>query len=280
MSNILITGASGFIGRSLVNYLDSHGQASVSFVRGTGKRNLLDRESLRQYFTAHNFTTVVHLASRVRNIKTKRDVKNEKEMAVNVLSLLDTGARFIYLSTADVYQQSDFLLEESSTLAPVNIYAQAKMQTEKSLMSEASKRGIDLILLRPSLVYGPDSPPGMFLSDLYESVKNSTVFSYSPKLITRDFINILDLCSAIFKIITHPEKLCGIYNLSTGIGTSLESMVNLVHKDIKRGLVIERSSFSKKSANPYLVLSSDKLQNSIDWKPLISPVIGLRGMFL
>jgi len=130
MSNILITGASGFIGRGLVNYLDSHGQASVSFVRGTGQRNLLNRESLRQYFTAHNFTTVVHLASKVRNIKTKHDVENETEMAMNVLSLLDTGARFIYLSTADVYQQSDSLLEESSTLAPVNIYAQAKMQTE------------------------------------------------------------------------------------------------------------------------------------------------------
>jgi len=147
-------------------------------------------------------------------------------------------------------------------------------------MSEALKRGIDLILLRPSLVYGPDSPPGMFLSDLYESIKNSTVFSYSSESINRDFINILDLCSAIFKIITHPEKLCGIYNLSTGIGTSLEDIVNLVHKDIERGLVIERNSFSEKSANPYLVLSSDKLQKSIDWKPMISPVIGLRAMFL
>mgnify|MGYP002149587822 CR=1 FL=1 len=279
MADILITGASGFIGRNLVAFLDNQGQASVSFSRERGV-SLLDRSSLRNYFSNQNFTSVVHLASKVKGIKTAKDIESETQMAVNALSLLGSGSRFIYISTADIYDECETPLVESSAVVPINRYAVAKLQSEKALRIEASKRGVDLVILRPSLVYGADTPPGMFLSDLYESVTSSSLFVYSADNIIRDFIHVSDVCCAIHTLIISQNDVSGVYNLSTGIGTSLESIVCFVRTYIKKDIQTDRRKESENMVSPYLVLNSKKLQNSIPWKPVIPIGVGLREILL
>lgn len=278
MADILITGASGFIGRNLVAFLDNQGKASVSFSRELGV-SLLDQSSLHNYFSNQNFSSVVHLASKVKGIKTFEDIKSETQMAINALSLLSSGSRFIYISSADIYDDCETPLVESSAVAPSNCYAVAKFQSEKALRIEASKRGVELVILRPSIVYGPDTPPGMFLSDLYESVTSSSIFVYSPDTIIRDFIHVSDVCCAIHRLIISKNDVSGVYNLSTGIGTSLDSIVCFIRTHIKKDIKTDRCKESDNKVSPCLVLNSKKMQNSIPWKPAIPIGVGLREIF-
>ena len=88
------------------------------------------------------------------------------------------------------------------------------------------------------------------------------------------------MCCAIHTLIISQNDVSGVYNLSTGIGTSLESIVCFVRTYIKKDIQTDRRKESENMVSPYLVLNSKKLQNSIPWKPVIPIGVGLREILL
>ena len=88
------------------------------------------------------------------------------------------------------------------------------------------------------------------------------------------------MCCAIHTLISSQNDVSGVYNLSTGIGTSLESIVCLVRTYIKKDIKTDRRKESDNKVSPCLVLNSKKMQNTIPWKPAIPIGVGLREIFL
>lgn len=172
---LLITGISGFIGRSLVEEIvkrelpiDIYGidikqpefknpvfLKHISFYLV----DMRDRDALNTYFQDKHFDGVVHLAAISRVVDAEKDKTNC--IAVNLFGtkyLVDVLERskdtwLIFGSSREVYgEQKQFPVKESAPKKPINIYGECKLQGEQLIKERLQKYAI----LRFSNVYGND----------------------------------------------------------------------------------------------------------------------------
>lgn len=141
---VFVTGASGFIGTTLCPALATAGYDVVPLgLRAAGGIEL------------RGASAVVHLAGVAH-----RHAADEELQRVNVGLTLEVGraaaaagARLVYVSSVKVHgDESEAPLTESSPLAPSDAYGRAKARAEEMLRRID---GLDLVVLRPTLVYGP-----------------------------------------------------------------------------------------------------------------------------
>jgi nucleoside-diphosphate-sugar epimerase len=174
---VLVTGASGFIGQSLVPYLLASGHEVIGCARNlksldlfTGKTSFraaevgeleaMDWEPLLQDVDA-----VVHLAARVHVMNDTHDSVLDLYRAVNVKgtkrlaeACLACGVRrFIYLSSIKVNgeETSNGPFSEEDGPLPKDPYGISKWEAEKALKEISEKSNLEVGILRPPLIYGP-----------------------------------------------------------------------------------------------------------------------------
>ena len=276
----LLTGANGFIGQYLVSWLTDRKWNILPFMRYQNKGVILsDSDSVRKYCSKYQISSIIHLASMVKAIKSYADIEDEVNMAVNLCSALKPGDKFIFFSTADVYAGVDKSLSENSILRPATPYAKAKLQAEKALLKLTEINGVDLVILRPSLVYGPGAPDGMFLGDLLKALHDGEPFSYSSQLIVRDFIHVNDIASAVAEILSQKGHIGGIYNVSTGVGHSLADVVEMVKGILGYEFSLQRDASKGLGVSESIVLNPQKLQMTVNWYPSVSIDTGLKDFF-
>ncbi len=170
--NILITGGTGFIGRSLINQL-SQGKHKIKVIsRSKDAAKLWDTskvevsaaditqpESLPGLFSG--IEVIYHLAGKLGEAGVPEQVYRQLhyEGTKNVLQQAikaDGLKRFIHCSSAGVQGPiSDPPADESYPYAPSNIYEQTKTEAEKLVLEYHKKHGLPAIILRPEFVYGP-----------------------------------------------------------------------------------------------------------------------------
>ena len=171
---VLVTGASGFVGSALCAHLVAKGHAVRGSVRNTQGKPLPGVEyqivsdmsigaNWREVLTDIN--VVVHCAARVHVMKEAsvdplaafREV-NVKGTACLAEQAVDRGAkRFIYISSIKVNGEttSGHPFKADDTPAPEDPYGISKWEAEQVLREIAEKTGLEVVIIRPPLVYGP-----------------------------------------------------------------------------------------------------------------------------
>ncbi len=172
---VLLTGANGFVGRALCDELLRHGTS----VRGTlrqpdGKRALVQGVEPIEVRTINTATdwkaalagcdVVVHLAARVHVMHDKASDPLTEFRRVNTEGTLNLARqaaqagvkRFIFISTIKVNGEGrDVAYRETDSPAPEDAYAISKWEAEQGLQRIARETGLEVVILRPPLVYGP-----------------------------------------------------------------------------------------------------------------------------
>ena len=169
----LVTGATGFIGGCLTRRLAGEGRAVRCLVRASSDTShlsglgvqiavgdLTDAASLRR--AVEGCDHVFHCAALVSDWAT-----NEETVRANVVgtrNLLQACAdarvaRFVHLSTTDVYGHPDgaCVKESHGQTGFSNWYARTKRDAEAEVRHASQAHGIDAVVLRPATVYGPGS---------------------------------------------------------------------------------------------------------------------------
>lgn len=166
---VLVTGATGFVGRALCSDLDAHGFEVVPAVRSKGG---LPREAVVGNLDASTdwraalggCNAVVHLAARVHVMDDKAPDPLALYRATNTdasLNLARQAARagvkrFVFISSIKVNGEGrDAPYRETDAPAPEDAYAVSKWEAEQGLWQIAQETGLEVVVLRPPLVYGP-----------------------------------------------------------------------------------------------------------------------------
>lgn len=177
MRRILITGANGFVGRSLYSVLIKNGYEVVGAIRSkqSASYSNLDMKTVEigNISTSTDWTealqgidTIIHLAAHV-HIMTDKTVDSLSEFRkVNVAATerlakqaVDSEVRrFIFISSIKVNGEGTVLgrpYSAETPLCPLDPYGVSKLEAEGCLNQLAKDTGIEVVNIRPPLVYGP-----------------------------------------------------------------------------------------------------------------------------
>jgi nucleoside-diphosphate-sugar epimerase len=174
---ILVTGASGFVGSALVAALNEMGLDVRACSRGASCRNLPAVEWVQggeltgttDWSAAlRHIDVVVHCAARAHVLKdsSKSSVNDFRDVNLHgtlrlATKALESGVRkFVFLSSAGVNGAftTDSPFTAADRAAPQSPYAVSKYEAEKGLIRITKNSNMNLVIVRPPLVYGPNAP--------------------------------------------------------------------------------------------------------------------------
>jgi nucleoside-diphosphate-sugar epimerase len=249
--NILITGAAGFVGRNLSDYLrprhtlrlavrnaqPGHGAASAGDVVAVG--DICGETDWTMALAG--VEAVVHLANRAHVMRDNaadplavfRSVNVEGTRQLAEQSAAAGVRRLVYLSSVKVLGERslEHPFDEASSAAPEDPYGQSKWEAEQALHAVAAETGLEVVVLRPPLVYGPGV--GANFLRLMQWVARGIPLPVSAIHNRRSLIYAGNLASAIETCLSHRAAAGRTYLLSDGAAPGTAQLVAMLASALK-----------------------------------------------
>ena len=249
-SRVLVTGGAGFVGRACVESLMEAGYAVRRLLRATsepipGVQDVVsgDLVDLVEWSPIlENVEVVVHLAARVHVLReTVRDPRAAfRQVNVEVTRRLAAEAarvgvrRFVFLSSVKVQGERSHgrPLSERDPPAPENPYGESKRDAEAALDEIAAATGLDVVTLRPPLVYGPGVGGNLLM--LMRAVELGMPLPFGAVENRRSLVAVRNLADAITRICFTDRRLGRIYGVTDGTPMSTPQLIRLLAEGIGR----------------------------------------------
>jgi len=213
-----------------------------------------------------------------------KDIKDIYFDFIDILNICSQKEvkRFIFISSGGtVYgNNSKVSLSESDKPQPLSIYALQKVYFEYLINIYSRNRALNYVILRLSNPYGGRKLftnnqgiiPKIINSALLDKPINLWV---NPKKVKRDFIYIDDLLSAIGCIIKDQNQMNEIYNIGSGIATSMQEIIDIVEGLLDKKVLL---TFDKKISNKESVnfLNIEKSCTRFNYKPKFNIKSGIK----
>ena len=235
---VFVTGASGFLGQALVRRLATDGSA----VTAVSRRIVAAQQSLRvnvaQSEDAHNLLAghgcVVHLAARVHVMNDSEPDPLAAFRAVNVAGTLNLARqaaaagvkRFVFISSVKVNGEQTKPgqpFTEADEPNPQDAYGQSKHEAEMGLRQIAADTGLEVVIIRPPLVYGPGVKANF--AALMRAVQRGWPLPLGAVHNQRSLVALDNLVDFIIACTTHPQAANQTFLVSDGQDLSTTELI-------------------------------------------------------
>lgn len=298
MKTYLITGGAGFIGSSLARRLINEGARVfvVDDLSSGKKENLpssadLDILSVQDPFLGKLIKkikpdAVFHCAA---HINVRNSLKNPlKDAQINIIGSINLFEAcrenlvktIIFPSTSGALYGDACVIptSENEPLLPSSPYGAAKISVEHYLSYYANTYGFNTQILRLSNVYGPfqsrEGEAGVVSVFCNARKTRKTPIIYGDGNQTRDFIYVDDVVDVFIKALEKPGF--NLYNVGTGIETSVNKLFDLIFQDTKT----KKCYAEAQKGDVYRsALDSSKARRELGWKPNYSLIQGIEKTY-
>lgn len=284
---VLVLGGSGFLGSHIVDeFLAERHDVTVydlyperfrrsprgiKFVTGDfGNVGALDE------LISTGFDAIIHCVStttpKSSNESPEFDIQSN---VIGTLYLLDICVKhkvgkLVFLSSGGtVYGNIGNLdvVDESHAVRPMCSYGVSKLTIEHYLDVYKHLRGLDYVALRLANPYGERQSPlralGALTVFLHRALTKQKIEIWGDGAVTRDFIYVGDVASAVYSATTHPAS--GVYNVGSGSGLSLRQVLEHIAEVV--GAEPQVSWLPARSFDvPRIVLDAGKLAKATNWQ--------------
>ena len=243
---VLVSGASGFVGRALCGCLNTHEHVVVPAVRGAsglaGEVVVGDIGGATDWMAAlAGCDAVVHLAARVHVMNDNSENPLALYRATNTEATLNLARqagragvkRFVFISTIKVNGEGrDAPYRETDVPAPEDAYAISKWEAEQGLRQIAADTGLEVVILRPPLVYGPGVKANF--QRLIHIVKRGWPLPLGAIRNRRSLLYLGNFVDAIRLCVEHPAAAGQIFLLDDGEPVSTPELIRAVARALGR----------------------------------------------
>ena len=257
---IIITGATGFVGKNLTQYLTTKSDTVIPLSIRNG-----------DYQLDNTADVIIHLAGKAHDTKNTSDdneyyrVNTDLTIALFDKFLQSDIKDFIFFSSVKAAADSvEGTLTEDSKANPQTAYGKSKLKAETYLLSKQLPSNKRLIIIRPCMIHGEGNKGNLNL--LYQVVKYSVPWILAAYENRRSFISIDNLNYVVYEILNHLEIPSGIYNIADDKPMSTNALITLIAKSINkkpRLLKIPKfaiSQMAKIGDKAHLPLNTERLQ--------------------
>jgi len=242
--NILITGGNGFVGANIItNLILNKPEVSIHVIDNESKCQKLNYQQInyvkgdirnkKDLDQFNHIDVIIHLAADTRVIDSINDpYKNFDVNCLGTMTVLEYSMRknvkkIIFASTggAIIGNQSPPVTEETFP-RPISPYGASKLACESYIHAFSKSYGLDYCSLRFTNIYGPNSlhKESVVAHFIKKVIKNEGITIYGDGKQTRDYIFVKDIAEIVIKSID--SKFNGVYQLGSGVGTSLNELIS------------------------------------------------------
>ena len=281
--NVLITGASGFIGTHLRSLLrNSHTINPIALFKEDN--NLIDG----QISIKESIDSVVHLAG----LSFVPDaIKNPYKMYHSnfmlTLNILDYCRRenikeFIFMSSY-IYGKPEYLpINEAHPTNIENPYGRSKLMCEEICKAYSEDYGIKVVILRPFNIFGHNQDKRFLIPTIIQQIKENkdhiVLKDLKPK---RDFLYVKDLVSLLELIIKKKKvKSLSSYNIGSGVSHSVEDIAKKILQVFQCDKQIKDLGDIRQNEVLDCIADIKNIKNDYDWFPRYSFEEGIEDMRL
>ena len=295
---VLISGATGFVGHHLIDFLSSPGYE----IYGTcfpdkpeegdphrGKNiSYLDIRSEEEVFETIKRTQpnwIFHLAA-ISNVRRswERKKENLETNLMGTFHLLEgvkqffPQARFIFVSSSDVYGilvPTEKALKEEDSFHVVNPYAFTKVSGEILSKFYAEIENLDIVIARSFSHTGPGQSPDFVCSDWALQIARiekglaEPVIEVGNLSVKRDFTDVRDIVRA-YALLMEKGRRGEVYNVCSGKAVPLREILDLLLSFSSQKIEVQVDSSKLRKADiPLLLGNNQKIKEETSWTPEI-----------
>lgn len=296
--NILVTGATGLIGSTLIEVLMSHpGRKYKVYAAGRNRERamrlftgfaenpdfvFLQYDVMEQLQSDITFHYIIHAASNASpNFFVSSPVEVMMANIIGTKNLLDYGRehgmrRFLFVSSGEVYGEGDgrvFTEDYSGYVNPVATraaYPSSKRAAETLCVAYGSEYGLDTVIARPCHVFGPnftESDNRVYAQFIRNVMRGEDIVLKSTGSQFRSWCYSVDCASALLYVLLKGET-CSAYNIADeGSNVSILQLAEMIARIGNRQVVFDLPTDAEKAGYNQVtksVFSTDRLK-SLGW---------------
>ena len=297
MNNILITGASGFLGKEVTEVLKKKLENNIWTLGKTQTTyHHIFSDLLAENISLPNvaFNQVIHLAGKAHTYpKTPEEAQEFEDInyygTINLLNALVNQTEiksFMFASTVAVYGvESGENISEDFVLQTSTPYGKSKRAAEIAIMEFCEKKNINFLILRLPLIAG-ENPPGN-LGKMKKAISNGYYVRIKGNTVKKSVV----LANDVAHLISDNKFKSGIYNLTDGRNPTFSEIESALEKSQKRRIIFNvplsvlnkvaiagdfllkfkinapLNSAKLKKITSSLTFNDDKAVKELNWKP-------------
>lgn len=299
---ILVTGATGFIGKALLHRLAAEPQyqvtgstrqqnpePSVAPLIEVGTANAATNWSAALQGVDAVIHVAAHLATRGSTLEELRSTNVDGTLALARQALSAGTQRFIFISSVGVNGSTTrhAPFNEISLPAPTDDYARSKLEAEQALQKLLHGTAMDLVIIRPPLVYAGHAPRNF--SKLMQWVRSGVPMPFAAIHNRRSIIALENLVDFIALCVRHPAAANELFLISDGADLSTAELVKHLANGMgcSARLVPVPASLLRRGARllgkgpmystlcASLMVDSDKARRLLGWTPPLATIDAL-----
>jgi nucleoside-diphosphate-sugar epimerase len=239
MFKVLVTGSSGFVGKNLVETLslkkhlvyEAFYDKEKKIIHRVRKFNNKEIEPLIDYENIKKIDAIIHCAAKLPSSKNNEINNLDEYKKVNVEQTLLTAKqavkkgikRFVYLSSALVVNDKQLINNTTKSF-----YSISKLESEIALMEFSKQTGLEVVILRPPLIYGK-YVKGNFIN-LLDLIYKKIPLPFKNIKNLRSYIGVNNLIDLIIVCISHPKAVGKIFSASDNEDISISDLIIKISK--------------------------------------------------